>query len=98
VHIRRPGSLPSLGSPAYDCSVAKFLIVVLLFAGVVYALLWALERRRAARGGTGTSGSRPGIRRSRPQPRQVAPDDDEDFLRWLERKQRKDRKKDPDGD
>jgi hypothetical protein len=75
--------------------VARFVIVVLLFAGVVYALLWALERRRAARGGKGTSG--PGIRRSGPPPRQVAPDDDEDFLRWLERKQRKDRKKDPDG-
>ena len=77
--------------------MARFVIVVLLFAGVVYALLWALERRRAARGGHGTPGSRPGTRRSRPQPRQVAPDDDEDFLRWLERKQRKDRKKDPDG-
>ena len=79
--------------------MAKFVIVVLLFAGVVYALLWALERRRAARRGQGkgTPGSGPGLRRPRPQPRQVAPDDDEDFLRWLERKQRKDRKKDPDG-
>jgi hypothetical protein len=77
--------------------VAKFAIVVLLFAGAVYALLWALERRRAARRGGGTPGPVPGLRRSRPQPRQVAPDDDEDFLRWLERKQRKDRKKDPDG-
>jgi hypothetical protein len=77
--------------------VARFVIVVLLFAGVVYVLMWALERRRVARGGHGTPGSGPGIRRSRPQSRQVAPDDDEDFLRWLERKQRKDRKKDPDG-
>ncbi len=71
------------------------MLVVLLFAGVVYALLWALERRRAA--GAGKNGSGPGIRRPRPEPRRVAPDDDEDFLRWLERKQRKDRKKDPDG-
>ena len=92
-----PGSLPPLGGRAYDCNVAKFVIVVLLFAGVVYALLWALERRRAARRGQGTTGAGPGLRRPRPQPRQVAPDDDEDFLRWLERKQRKDRKKDPDG-
>jgi hypothetical protein len=75
--------------------VAKFVIVVLLFAGAVYALMWALERRRAA--GSGGKGAGPGLRRPRPQPRQVAPDDDEDFLRWLERKQRKDRKKDPDG-
>ncbi len=84
-----------IGGRAYDWHVAKFAIVVLLFAGVVYALLWALERRRAAR--KGTPGSGPRIGRSRPQPRQVAPDDDEDFLRWIERKQRKDRKKDPDG-
>jgi hypothetical protein len=77
--------------------VAKFVIVVLLFAGVVYALLWALERRRAARGGKGTPGAGPGLRRPKQPPRRVAPDDDEDFLRWLERKQRKDRKNDPDG-
>ncbi len=77
--------------------MARFVIVVLLFAGVVYALLWALERRRAARGGGGTAGPGRGLRRPRPETRQVAPDDDEDFLRWLERKQRKDRKKDPDG-
>jgi hypothetical protein len=75
--------------------VAKFVIVVLLFAGAVYALMWALERRRAA--GSAGKGAGQGLRRPRPQPRQVAPDDDEDFLRWLERKQRKDRKKDPDG-
>jgi hypothetical protein len=68
--------------------VLKFLLVVALFAGAVYVCLWALERRRT--GGTGGAPrSRPG-RASRPQPRQVAPDDDEDFLRWLERKRRKD--------
>ncbi|HET6563522.1 MAG TPA: hypothetical protein VFG72_16765 [Marmoricola sp.] len=77
--------------------MARFVIVVLLFAGVVYALLWALERRRAAGGRTGGRGSGRTVRRPKPQTRQVAPDDDEDFLRWLERKQRKDRKKDPDG-
>jgi hypothetical protein len=77
--------------------VARFVIVVLLFAGVVYALMWALERRRAAGGRSGGGTGGPGLRKPRPQPRQVAPDDDEDFLRWLDRKQRKDRKKDPDG-
>ncbi len=59
------------------------MLVVLLFAGVVYALMWALERRRA--GGSPA----PTLPRRRPTPpRQVAPDDDEDFLRDLERKRR----------
>ena len=66
----------------------KFLLVVALFAGAVYVLLWALERRRAG-GGAKPTLRKPG-RAPRSQPRQVAPDDDEDFLRWLERKRRKD--------
>ena len=68
----------------------KFLLVVLVFAALVYALMWAIERRRA--GGSAPSGtgpSRPG-RGPAPPTRQVAPDDDEDFLRWLARKRRKD--------
>ena len=64
------------------------MLVIALFAVVVYGLLWLLERRRF--GGTGGI-ARPRWRRSsRPQTRQVAPDDDEDFLRWLDRKRRKD--------
>ena len=65
----------------------KFVLVVLVVAGLVYALMWALERRRA-----GGSAPRPTMprRKARPQPRQAAPDDDEDFLRWLDRKRRKD--------
>ena len=63
--------------------MGKFLIVVILFAAAVYSLLWLRERRRAARSGW-TSPKRG----SAPQTRQVAPDDDEDFLRWLNRKQR----------
>ena len=68
----------------------KFLLVLLVFAALVYALMWALERRRA--GGSSGSGTRPSrLRRGQAPPtRQVAPDDDEDFLRWLERKRRKD--------
>jgi hypothetical protein len=76
--------------------VLRFLLVVLLFAALVYALMWTIERRRTLGGG---GGGRPALRPKRrprgPAPRQVAPDDDEDFLRWLERKQRKDR---PGGD
>ena len=68
----------------------KFLLVVAAFAVFVYALMWLLERRRAA-GSSGT-GARPSRtrRNATPPTRQVAPDDDEDFLRWLERKRRKD--------
>jgi len=67
--------------------VLKFLLVVLVFAAAVYALMWALERRRA-----GGSAPRPSMPRrpTKPQARQAAPDDDEDFLRWLDRKRRKD--------
>jgi hypothetical protein len=70
--------------------VLKFLLVVAVFAVLVYALMWAIERRRA--GGSGGGGTRPSRPRRTPGPptRQVAPDDDEDFLRWLDRKRRKD--------
>lgn len=75
-----------MGSPLYPGRVLKFLLVIALFAAVVYLLMWTIERRRAARaGGSGPSSFGP-----RPSARQVAPDDDEDFLRWLERKRRKD--------
>jgi hypothetical protein len=67
--------------------VLKFLLVVALIAGVVYALMWTIERRRAAR--PGSEGQQP-RRSTRPTPRAAAPDDDEDFLRWLDRKRRKD--------
>ncbi len=65
----------------------KFLLVVAVFAALVYALMWALERRR-----TGGAGAMPKMPRRNPgpQPRQSAPDDDEDFLRWLDRKRKKD--------
>ena len=62
----------------------KLLLVVAVIAGIVYAIAWAIERRRAA----GAPGTKP--RPRRPPTRQVAPDDDEDFLRWLDRKRRKD--------
>ena len=69
----------------------KFLLVVAVFALLVYALMWALERRRTG-GHDGGTGRTPRAPRRGPGPpaRQVAPDDDEDFLRWLDRKRRKD--------
>jgi hypothetical protein len=65
--------------------VLKFVLVVVLFAAVVYTIAWTLERRRTL--GKGNALPK---RRSKPQMKQVAPDDDEDFLRWLDRKRRKD--------
>ena len=68
--------------------MGKILLVVLLFAAVVYALFWLFERRRLRK-------SRARVRRPRIPPKMVAPDDDEDFLRELERRRRagRDRKK-----
>ncbi len=66
----------------------KFLLVVLLFAAAVYALMWALERRRT--GGSGASPLPRLTRPPKPPTKQVAPDDDEDFLRWLDKKRKRD--------
>ena len=69
------------------------MLVVALFAGLVYAVRWSIERRRAAGSGGDSGGTQPPRRNplrppTRPQTRQVAPDDDEDFLRWLDRKRK----------
>jgi len=60
--------------------VLKVLLVVIIFAAITYAVIRLIERRGAPRRRT-----RPA---PRPEPRQVAPDDDEDFLRDLDRKRR----------
>lgn len=57
----------------------RFVIILLLMAAVLYGIFWAIDRRNNA-GGSGPT---------RPVPRgPVGPDDDESFLRDLERKQR----------
>lgn len=61
----------------------KLLIVVLVFAAVTYFVTRALQER----GFSPTNTHRPQLRRPAPR-RPVAPDDDEDFLRELERKKR----------
>ena len=65
----------------------KVLLVVVLFAVATYYLIRVIERRGVAR---------PVRRRpeARPQARQVAPDDDEEFLRDLD--QRRKHPEDPD--
>jgi hypothetical protein len=64
--------------------VLKVLLVVLLFAALTYGLIRVIQRRGVAGGSLGR-GSSP---RPRPQSRPVAPDDDPDFLRDLDRKKR----------
>ena len=66
----------------------KLLLVAALVAGLVYTVFWAIERRRAGGRARTQHPSRRPLRK--PPPRIVAPDDDEDFLRWLDRKRRKD--------
>ncbi len=69
----------------------KFLLVVILFAAAVYALMWALERRRTGGSGRPSGLTLPNFPKSpRPPTKQVAPDDDEDFLRWLDKKRKRD--------
>lgn len=65
----------------------KVLLVVIVFAAVTYAVIRMIERR----------GGKPRVRRRapRPEPRPLGPDDDEDFLRDLDRKRR--HPEDPDG-
>jgi hypothetical protein len=70
--------------------VLKFLLVVLLVAVLIYVLTSRVMTANANRRRGGHPSQGPRFRRSGPPPRQVAPDDDEDFLRWLERKRRKD--------
>jgi hypothetical protein len=61
--------------------VLKFLLVVALFALATYLTIRVIQRRGVLPPSTG--------RPHRPQPRRaVAPDDDEDFLRDLDRKRR----------
>ena len=58
----------------------KFLLVVALLAIATYLVIRVIQRR-------GVLPPTPGRPRPRPQPRRVvAPDDDEDFLRDLDRK------------
>ena len=79
----------------------KFLLVVIVFAAAIYLLVRFLQDRGlpsagGGPGGRGGSGGLPGRQRPRPSgpPPVKGPDDDEDFLRDLERKRRL-RKDDP---
>jgi FtsZ-interacting cell division protein ZipA len=62
--------------------VGKFLLVILVFAAIVYSLFWLWERRRRSKL------PRPSTPRATAYKRTMGPDDDEDFLRELERRRR----------
>lgn len=79
-----------LRSATYIGGVLKFFLVIAVFAVVTYVVTRMLQER-------GEGGGRPAVRRpQRPSqpPRPIAPDDDPDFLRDLDRKRR--HPKDPD--
>ena len=59
----------------------RFVVFLALFAAVVYATFWLIDRRSRG-GGSGGIGSKPVPRGP------MGPDDDEDFLRELDRKKR----------
>jgi len=67
------------------------LLYVILIAVAVYFVVRALQDRGDLPG----AGARPRPRRPRTPPKPVAPDDDEDFLRELDRRRRE--PEDPEG-
>jgi hypothetical protein len=72
----------------------RFVVWLLILAAVLYAVFWAIDRRNRS-GGTG--GTR-GPRTPNPPPRgPVGPDDDEAFLRDLERRRRREQGEPPSG-
>lgn len=73
----------------------RFVVYLLLLAALLYAVFWAIDRRRSAGGPGSGSSSRPP---TPPKPRgPVGPDDDEAFLRDLERKRRREQGDPPSG-
>jgi hypothetical protein len=75
----------------------RFVVWLLLLAAILYALFWAIDRRNRSGGGGGQGGS-PRPRPPAPRPRgPVGPDDDEAFLRDLERRRRREQGDPPSG-
>ena len=65
----------------------RFVFVVLLFAAMVYLLVRLLDRRSFGGGGKAAHG--PTMRGPKtPPPRTIAPDDDEQFLRDLDKRRK----------
>ena len=76
----------------------KFLLVVVVLGVAVYLVVRLLQRRGPSsfrRGATTRSAPKPKPKPTQPR-RPVAPDDDPDFLRDLDRKKRHRHQDDPD--
>jgi hypothetical protein len=81
--------------------VIRIVVWLLLLAAVLYAVFWAIDRRDKL-GGLGGRFGRDGGRRTPPsappsRPGPVGPDDDEAFLRDLERRRRREQGDQPPG-
>jgi hypothetical protein len=73
--------------------VIRFVVWLLLLAALLYAVFWAIDRRDRF-GGGGSAKAQP----RKPRPRgPVGPDDDEAFLRDLERRRRREQGDPPSG-
>jgi hypothetical protein len=73
----------------------RFVVWLLLLAAMLYAVFWAIDRRNRSGGNGGTREPRTP---PRPSPRgPVGPDDDEAFLRDLERRRRREQGEPPAG-
>ena len=72
----------------------RFVVWLLLLAALLYAVFWAIDRRNRS-GGQG-GGARPATPPPRPRG-PVGPDDDEAFLRDLERRRRREQGEPPAG-
>ena len=70
----------------------RFVVWLLLLAAVLYAVFWAIDRRNRPDGRARPTGPAP--RRPRGP---VGPDDDEAFLRDLERRRRREQGDQPPG-
>jgi hypothetical protein len=74
--------------------VIRFVVWLLLLAALLYAVFWAIDRRNRFGGQSGPGGSKA----PPPRPRgPVGPDDDEAFLRDLERRRRREQGDQPPG-
>lgn len=77
----------------------RFVVWLLLLAAVLYAVFWAIDRRNRAggEGGEGGRTSRPRSPYGAPPRGPLGPDDDEAFLRDLDRRRRREQGDQPPG-